>query len=743
MGGTSGVADSLTKWVGDVLDRTGDGLVDTQSETSPEQLAKLLGQEGKVSSASVGQIIESIRRQAGPEASKQAAFLANTLKDKDGFLVASGNSALHFAKKLGLRVEECRISADRFQMAVEDYLKGKPLAQPQFISARPTASAVNDPYTNSNYRDVQVKHVAIDLKFDFKQKQIEGRVEYQLGRVAGGEFRLDTEALTIKEVFVRTDKGAKLGKASFSMGDERPFLGRPLIIQLPQATKGALSVVVVYETRTDERADALNWLEAAQTADRKSPFFYTQGQYTHNRGWVPLQDTPAAKTTYDLKVRVPSDLNFRVVASNNLPHQGRPQTPIRQGGLDVWKFQVTKPISSYLLAVAAGDFVPVQVSKRSIVHVEPSLVAKAKQDYADYEIYLKAAEKILGPEPFGLLDTLILPPSFPFGGMENLGVNMNNNMIITGDRSLIWVAIHEFSHAWFGNLVTNARLEDFWLNEGMTMYFQRLVFESVFGTESFNINAIQGRSIGESEWMGVGNSSNTCLATQLQVANPDDAVTYTPYEKGFLLAKWMEEKIGKKKMVGFLRDYLKRYQHQVLTTEDFVQFMQAKTGIKAEELDPWLYGPGVPAEAPSFYSQLADRQVQLADQWIQGIQAPDSSLKDVEKWGYNEWTLFLDRLSGKETIPEKAMDALNVQMDRQVNAEVLYRWYILAAKHHYSPAYGGMETFLGTYGRIKVIRPIYAALVATGQKETAKAMYDRVKLGLSRIARGSLDNLFK
>src|SRR6185436_14049891 len=139
------------------------------------------------------------------------------------------------------------------------------------------------------------------------------------------------------------------------------------------------------------------------------------------------------------------------------------------------------PIPSYLIALAAGDLAFRSLGPRSGVYAEPSVVDAAAFEFADTEPMIHAVEELYGPYRWGRYDLLVLPPSFPFGGMENPRLTFATPTILSGDRSLVNLVAHELAHSWSGNLVTNATWNDFWLNEGFTVYFERRIMEEVSG----------------------------------------------------------------------------------------------------------------------------------------------------------------------------------------------------------------------------------------------------------------------
>ncbi|MBI4373527.1 MAG: M1 family metallopeptidase [Deltaproteobacteria bacterium] len=761
-------SDRLDLFVRTILDANRDGVIGP-TEATPAQLGHLINGKGgkEVKKAGVDEVLDAVTRNVGGDPKKLARldstsdrlsrdgsarlarFFTETFKDpKENRLALSAYSAARLAQGLSLVVEECEIRPDSFQKSLQQFFGGKSMpTHPTLISSRPRQREITDPYTASNYREVPVRHLSMELTFDFENKKILGEAAYLLEPHDQDQLILDTRALSITRVWVKTEKESAPIPVTPIMGEEKKYLGRPLIIDLPPDTT---EVHVEYETKTDERAPGLQWLDPEQTSSGKKPFFFTQGQYFHNRGLVPLQDTPNAKITVDMKLKVKWELGLRVVASGDEPHAGTPQVPQKEGDYDVWNYKIGKPVSPYLIAIAAGEIEAHRISDRSILYAEPSIIETAARDYARYNEFLTKAEELLGPMVWSKIDTLIMPGSFPFGGMENLGLNMNSNTIITGDGSLIDVAIHELIHSWFGNLVTNSRIEDFWLNEGLTMYAQRAVMEEIFGDAFYQIDSVLGRQEIEEDLRTVGESQKSCLATKLPFENPDEAITSIPYEKGYLFAEWLESKTGRKNFLGFLRGYLNEFQFRNLTTEDFSEFLSERIalrplGISQEEIDAWLYGPGLPEEVPVFRSGAMERTALLARQWGSPGHK-DFTIPESEQWSAPIWVYFLKTLFEHEKLPAPALESLKnrYHLDDRTNAEISGAWQLLVVRNQYRPSYPGLERFLdGRIGRAKFVTPLFKELVKTGQREQAQKLYDRIKPKLHGIVRELVEKELK
>ncbi len=648
--------------------------------------------------------------------------------------------AQQLIETLKLKVVEGEIEPDNFKNSLKRFLKGEPLPEkPEYVADRPTAQTAKDPYTHSNFDRVRVVHADLDLIFNFEKKQISGTAIYSLGKQEANHLILDTKSLLIREVSVELKhQKEKWEKTTFRLGKEKKYIGSSLTIDLPQNVS---RVKVIYETDSKNIPAGLQWLEPQQTASEKKPFLYTQGQYYHNRGWAPLQDTPRAKMTFLAVLRVKSDLGLRAVMVSNQPHQGVPQTPQKEKGYDVWHYQISEhPISTYLIAFAIGDMEAMRLSERTLLYFESYIKEKAVADFKIYEKFVQAAESFFGPMPWSVADTVLLPPSFPMGGMENVGIIFDSPTIITGDGSLMCVAAHELAHYWFGDSVTNAHLPDFWINEGFTVWAERKILKKVYGEASYNMNAIEGISRIQDHLNTPGRSATTALAVTATFENPDEVVSFIPYEKGFLFVTWLERKFGEERFLDFVREYIATFAFSNLTAKDFVDFLKKKlplekVGIDDDDLDRWLYGPGIPAGAPVFKSPEMDEAKALAEKWIAESGGALPSL-DATQWVWQMWAQFLMRFLEEQKIPAKILERLekDYALNETPNAEIASLWYTLVAKYRYQKAYPHMEQFLERVGRVKLIRPIYNAWVRSGEKKRAEEIFAKTKPKLHALA---------
>jgi aminopeptidase N len=351
-------------------------------------------------------------------------------------------------------------------------------------------------YSYARPAEVAVTHMDLDLDVNFEERVISGTAAFHLDNKTGANVvHFDTWALVIREVVLEDDQGREK-QARFVMGDSLPIVGRPLSVGVEPKTR---RVTVRYQTTAD--AEGVQWLSPAQTAGKQHPYVYTQSQSVHARSWVPCQDTPAIRFTYTANVRVPAGLLALMSAEN----------PREKSSDGVYRFEMKNPLPSYLLALAAGNIEYRAIGPRTGVYSEPEMVEKAKYEFIDLERMMKTAEALGGPYRWGQYDVLVLPPSFPFGGMENPRLSFVTPVLVAGDRSLVSVVAHELAHSWSGNLVTNATWNDFWLNEGFTTYFERRIVETAASTR--RCRPCSGCAISSSSTMRSGRTARTRRST--------------------------------------------------------------------------------------------------------------------------------------------------------------------------------------------------------------------------------------
>ena len=590
--------------------------------------------------------------------------------------------------------------------------------------------ARRDVHSYANSDEIRLTHVELDLDVLFDERRLRGSAMLSFDRLLedADVLVLDTRDLTITGVESWSPTGS-FDAATYSLAAADPVLGAPLTIVLPPMATRAR---VTYETSPE--ASGLQWLTPAQTAGRAHPFMFTQSQAIHARSWIPLQDSPAVRVTYGARIRTPAGLRAVMSAAN------APDAPADGD----YRFDMPQPIPSYLIALAAGDLAFRPLGARTGVYAEPSVVAAAAEEFVDTESMMAATERLYGPYRWDRYDLLVLPPSFPFGGMENPRLTFTTPTILAGDRSLVSLVAHELAHSWSGNLVTNATWRDFWLNEGFTVYLERRIVEAVYGPNREAMEAVLGLRALHADLERLGDADEI-LHVDLEGRDPDDAMTQVPYEKGALFLRHLEAAAGRERFDAFLRGYFDHFAFRSITTADFLAYAsehllddEAVAGTVAVE--EWIRAPGLPASAPQPVSEVFSAVETAAARWAGGELR--AAALETSTWTTHEWLHFLG------VLPERLDRAKLAELDaafgltESPNAEIAHQWLFIAIRNAYRPADARLERYLQEIGRRKLILPLYAALAATADgRQRARAIYRRARPGYHPIATGSIDRL--
>ncbi|HEX9941715.1 MAG TPA: M1 family metallopeptidase [Thermoanaerobaculia bacterium] len=584
-----------------------------------------------------------------------------------------------------------------------------------------------DPHSLARPEEVAVEHLVLDLTVDFNQRRLAGRASLRLNNKAGADrVVLDTRDLEIRRVTLDDGKT----EARWKLGDEVKFLGRPLQVEIAPNT---VWVNVDYATKPE--AAALQWLTPEQ-AGSPSPFLYTQSQAILARTWAPCQDTPGVRMTYEATIRVPQGL-LAVMSAEN---------PAQKSADGVYRFKMPQRIPSYLLALAVGDLEFRPLGANSGVYALPTVVERAAWELADTPKMIAAAEKLYGPYKWGRYDLLVLPASYPYGGMENPRLTFATPTILAGDRSLVSLVAHELAHSWSGNLVTNATWNDFWLNEGFTTYFEGRIMEAVYGRPYFDMLAVLGRQDLEDEMKALGpDSPDTRLHIDLAGRDPDEGPSTVPYEKGALFLRMLEQSVGREKFDRFLRTYFETFAFQSMDTARFVQYLKQQllggdeTLAQSLQIDAWLYNPGLPSNAPQPRSEAFASVDQAVQSFAAGTPAAQLS---TAGWTTHHWLHFLRNLPA-QLDPQKMADLDAVfHFSDTGNSEVLSAWLMKVVDSRYEPAYPALERFLTTVGRRKYLKPLYTEMAKTPEgAELALRIYEKARPGYHSVSQNTIDEI--
>ncbi len=584
------------------------------------------------------------------------------------------------------------------------------------------------PHSFARPTEVAIKHLHLDLKVDFRTKKLSGTATLSLTRQADiARLYLDTDGLDIFSVKTITGEDLK-----WNLGDRQAKLGRPLIVDLPQPSANQDSVVISYASRPT--AEAVQWLTPEQTTDKKHPFLFTQSQAILARTWVPCQDTPAVRMTYSAKIQVPRELLAVMSASN----------PQEKNNSGIYEFEMKQPIPSYLLALAVGDLQFQKLGPRSGVYAEPSVLKKAVWELNDTERMISAAEKLYGAYRWDRYDVIFLPSSFPFGGMENPRLTFATPTILAGDRSLVALIAHELAHSWSGNLVTNATWDDFWLNEGFTVYFEQRIMEAIYGREYSEMLARLTLD-GLLEEIQELKARDTWLKLDLSGRNPDDGMTAIAYDKGYFFLRMLEENLGREKWDTFLKAYFDKFAFQSMTTEGFVKHLKENLETDGEKIDfnAWIYSPGLPPNCPVVKTEELTQVAKAAREFLGGKQ-PAQITVDYEtgKWTTHHWNHFLRSFDSKLKIEQMKQLDEEFQFTQSGNSEITHDWLIHVIDSEYSPGMTKLEEFLTGQGRRKFLKPLYEKLASTERgKIMAKQIYLKARSGYHAVSRQTIDEI--
>ncbi len=588
------------------------------------------------------------------------------------------------------------------------------------------ATVVED-YSYARFDDVAVKHMDLDLTVDFGRQMISGTATFDLDNKTGAKVvHLDTWALRILDVT------ADENETEWVLGDSLALIGRPLSVGIKPDTK---RIKVQYETTADARG--VQWLTPQQTLGKQQPYVYTQSQSYHARSWVPCQDAPANRFTYTARVKVPAEL-LAVMSAKN------PQARSAEG---VYQFEMKQPIPSYLLALAVGDIEYRAIGPRTGVYSEPGLVEAAATEFSDMEQMMTAAENMLGPYRWEHFDVLVLPPSFPFGGMENPRLTFATPILVAGDKSLVSVVVHELAHSWSGNLVTNATWNDFWLNEGFTTYFERRLDEVLYGREYMEMQVLLGIRDLDLDFEEYGkDSKDTALYLDLGDRDFEEVSTTAAYEKGYLFLRMLEEAFTREHFDPFLRRYFDQHAFQTITTAKFIEFLKQDLFHGDEKryaellVDQWIYQPGLPANSPQPQSARFNQVDAQIAAFAKGTRTKNLQ---TEGWTTNEWQRFLDNLPQPLSAARLA-DLDNTFHFENMNAVVQRSWFPNVIAANYQPAYPALEEFLTSIGRRYLLRPVYMKLAETPEgMEFARGVYAKARPGYHAITQQGIDIVLK
>ncbi len=607
-----------------------------------------------------------------------------------------------------------------------------------------------DKYSGANIHAIQSLHYDLDLAIDFSTSTLRGKITHHFKAVSTGNLVvLDARDLAIKRVYLAAT-GKELAWQIYSYDYITDTKNDQLAIWLDSALNYGqfLDLTIEYETSPD--ATAANWVPANQTFGGQYKFMYTQCEAIHCRSLAPLQDSPAIKSTFNATLRVPKP--YRAIASAVLVDERE------ENGTNVFRYAQRIPVQSYLLAMVAGYIDYQRSGPRASVYAEPKILNQSAWELQEMDLFLDTIEHLLTPYQWGTYSVVIMPPSFPYGGMENPYLTFVSPSIILGDRSSTYVVAHEICHSWFGNLITNRNWTHFWLNEGFTQYATRLILRKVYGESKYTCQARIGVNTLRdevAEYLAQNKPACTTLFPNVYRDGPDDIMSDVPYEKGFLLVTHLENLMGSLNFYDFLRAYLSSFAYRSIDSWDLKatleSYLHAYLPNNASEIlrqvdwTQWMFEPGMPKQGKlEFINPEIESSLRLADYYVDHKQGPEN--KTIYKsFMLDLRVIFVQQLQNRDKeLTAETLRAIDKDFDitaKETNPEVLFTWLRLLVANKCDEATPRAKSFLGTYGRMKYVVPIYTAYASANRAEGLK-IYQELRYKYHPIAQAIVDKVF-
>ncbi|WP_233079907.1 M1 family metallopeptidase [Rheinheimera soli] len=588
-----------------------------------------------------------------------------------------------------------------------------------------------DPHSFSNFTLVSHPELKLDLTADFDKQQLQGFVELKLDwhHPDTRQLVLDSRDLSIEKVMGQSAEG-RWHRLSHSFGDKSPHHGQALLIEFP----AQFPIVRIYY-HTSPQASGLQWLTKEQSSEKQQPFMYSQSQSIHARSWIPLQDTPAVRLNYQARIRTPKQLLAVMGADNSANTE-------KDGD---YFFRMPQAIPAYLIALAIGDLEFEAMSERTGVYAEKVWLDKAVAEFSDTEQMMQVATAMYGDYPWGRYDLLILPASFPFGGMENPRLSFITPTVIAGDKSLVSLIAHELAHSWSGNLVTNGSWHELWLNEGFTNYVENRIMEQVFGPERALLERQLSVQDLENDLLQL-DAKDTLLLTDYTGRDPDEAFTQVPYVKGMLFLQFLEQRFGRAVFDPFLKNYFQTFAFQSMDTEKFLRYMRKTLLndpdiVSMGEVLEWLYQPGL---ASTFVEPSSDAFKQVDQQLALWQKTGNLTELQTNSWSIHHWLHFIGQLTA--TVDTAQLTQLDeaFHLSQSQNAEVATAWFKVTLAKNYQAVLPALEQFLLKVGRRKFVVPLYQQLSQNPEYlEWAKNLYQKARPGYHPLTQSAVDKVLK
>ena len=619
--------------------------------------------------------------------------------------------------------------------------------RPAMIAPILTSADARDSLSYARPEVARVTHVELDLALDFERKAVGGTATLDVLAAPGArEIVLDSRGLAVTRV---TDEaGRDLAFTTGKPDGNNAENGAPLTIAIGPGGERR-RIAIQYTAPRD--AEALQWLAPEQTAGKVHPFLFSQGQAILNRSWIPTQDSPGIRQTWAARITAPAPLD--VVMSG--VRGGEPE--LLPDGRRAFRFVMDKPVPPYLIAIAAGDIDFSRLGPRTGVWAEPAVLPRAAAEVDDTEAMVTAAERLYGPYRWGRYDMIVLPPAFPYGGMENPVMTFLTPTFIAGDKSLTGLVAHELAHSWSGNLVTNANWTDSWLNEGVTSYFENRIVEAIYGERRATQEALLDFAEMERTLAEVGSSDpGTALH---QPDGTESAGSAIVYNKGAAFLRTVERAVGRQRFDAWLRQWFDNHAFQPATSAMMLGDLErnlARSPAEAQalRLREWIYAPGLPAnvwrpdsaafaEVDKAAQECANVRTVTTERSVAGMRA--QTPESWARWTSAERQRFLAKIPQELTAPELRVLDERLGLSRTGNNEELFLWLNLALSNRYEPAVPQAERFLASVGRTKFVRPLFATLMGEGEwgRAIARRIYDRTRSSYHSVTQAAVDKVVR
>ena len=612
-----------------------------------------------------------------------------------------------------------------------------------------------DDHSYANLEQINTTHLHLDLEVDFAAQTIYGVARHQMKNNGADTAIFDVKGLLIQKITLG-EKG-KEKETDFTIGpmDKDSLFGQALLVNVDDKTT---KVNIYYQTTA--ASAALDWLDTALTSSKTKPFLYTQGQAILTRTWIPIQDAPSNRLTYSADVKVPPNLLALMSAKN----------PKALNASGRYHFEMKKAIPSYLIALAVGDIGFKDLGSDCGVYAEKELLEACAKEFEDLPQMMQVAAQLYGPYQWGRYDVLVLPYSFPFGGMENPMLTFANPTLLTGDKSLVSVLAHELAHSWSGNLVTNESWSDLWLNEGTTVYFEQRIMEALRGKEIADVLAQV--EFGElentlKELKAAKVYDDSKLHLNLSNRDPDIAMSDIAYVKGAFFFRSLEQSVGRRKLDAFLKNYFQKHAFQTISSAQFVAYLKThllqQTTVQFNYND-WIYKPGLPSNCARISSPRLAKMTTYIERVNRGENPFETKykIKWVRKNGkrkkvkqkisvsyhdflVQEWQLFIRGIH-KDTPPSRLKELeQQFHFSKSGNSEILCDWFVLAAQSKYVyEIESDIQSFLTKIGRRKYVLPIYETLAKSpAGLKLAQRIFHGAKENYHSVTRGSVWKVLK